>query len=50
MSKRIELLNLFKKQTGKSALNNIGAPDDRGQAALHRKIGYQTSNLREYYR
>jgi hypothetical protein len=48
MTKKNELLNLFKKITGKTTIVNAGALDDKGQAAMYKKFGYQTANAKDY--
>ncbi len=49
MTTRKDLLNLFKANAGKT-VTTVKTNDLKGQAALHKKVGYQTSNLKEYFR
>jgi hypothetical protein len=49
MTDKKELLKLFKANTGKTII--VAKKNElRGQAEIHKKFGYQTSNLKEYFR
>jgi hypothetical protein len=50
MSKKNDLLTMFMSITGKTEMKNVGVDDNVSQASLHKKYGYQTANLKEYFR
>lgn len=49
MTKKQDLLNLFKQNVGKTT-TTAGVTEERGQANIRKKYGYQPSNLREFFR